>query len=208
MKNLKGSKNPFYGKHHTEEARQKISKARKGHKLSEEHKRKISQSLKGKGKGRKFSKEHRKNLSMALTNPSKETRQKMSKAQKGRKLTEKTKQKMSEARKGYKHSQEAKEKMGQKGSKSSSWKGGQYKSRGRIFIYSPEHPFANNIYVLRSRLVMEKKLGRHLKPKEVVHHINGIVNDDRPENLQLFPNRGAHISFHHHKAKIHIRMYQ
>lgn len=43
-----GEKNPFYGKTHTEETRRKISKARKGSKVSEETKKKISKTLKSK----------------------------------------------------------------------------------------------------------------------------------------------------------------
>jgi len=67
--------------------------------------------------------------------------------------------------------------------------------RGYILIYKPEHPNAtgkNHKYILEHRLVMEKVIGRYLYPYEVVHHINGIKDDNRPENLELLPNNSVH----------------
>lgn len=44
---VSGEKNGFYGKQHTEETKNKISKKKKGIKLSEEHKKRISEGIKG-----------------------------------------------------------------------------------------------------------------------------------------------------------------
>ncbi len=79
---------------------------------------------------------------------------------------------------------------------------------GYILIRTANHPHNDRFgYVREHRLVMEKHLGRYLKPEEVVHHkgikfpIGSIENiqDDRPENLQLFVNNSKHIKFHFSK---------
>ncbi len=81
------------------------------------------------------------------------------------------------------------------------WKGGQKKDcRGYIYIYQPNHPFVNGIYVFEHRLIMEKHLGRYLKPEERVHHINEKRGDNRIKNLKLFSNIGAHQSYHQKKG--------
>ena len=42
---------------------------------------------------------------------------------------------------------------------------------------------------------MEKSIGRFLEPDEVVHHINGIKNDNRIENLMSFKNHSKHSKY-------------
>lgn len=78
------------------------------------------------------------------------------------------------------------------------WKGGKSKhTEGYILILKPNHPFCDSRgYVFEHRLMMEKKIGRYLKPKERVHHLNGIKNDNRPENLIYFPDESKHQRFH------------
>jgi len=133
---IRGCKNPFWGKKHTEETKAKISAKMKGHRFN---------------LGRRHSETIRKHMSEAKTGP-----------------------------------------------RNPHWNGGRFKSSlGYILIKIPGHRGANaQGYVPEHRLVMEAKLGRGLNDDEVVHHINGIRDDNRPENLQLFPSEGEHQGLH------------
>ena len=68
------------------------------------------------------------------------------------------------------------------------WKGGrQMGSGGYIYVRATEHPNANaDGYIAEHRVVMEQAIGRPLKRSETVHHKNGIRDDNRIENLELW----------------------
>lgn len=93
-------------------------------------------------------------------------------------------------KKGNKYPQYSRENSG-------AWKGGVVIKHGYFYVLFSTHPFCDKAgYVKKARLVMEKHLGRYLNREEIVHHINEIKNDDRIENLKLFPNKSKHTSFH------------
>jgi hypothetical protein len=88
------------------------------------------------------------------------------------------------------------------------WKGGKSKDNdGYIYIKAHEHPYRNaRNYVFEHRLIMEKHLGRFLQPWEVLHHKNGIVDDNRIENLTL-TNHPEHARIHNNLGKYNTRRY-
>ena len=89
-------------------------------------------------------------------------------------------------------------KPGPRGENAAHWRGGRRTHSGYIEIYSPNHPYKTaNKTVKEHRLVIEKHLGRFLKPNEKVHHINNIRDDNRIENLKLISNHSEHMKNNH-----------
>lgn len=69
--------------------------------------------------------------------------------------------------------------------KSSVHKGLTYKD-GYALKWAPTHPRANHGRVREHILVVEEQIGRYLVKGENVHHKNGVRDDNRPENLELW----------------------
>lgn len=58
--------------------------------------------------------------------------------------------------------------------------------QGYVMVYEPDHPNRSfKGWQYEHRIVAERGLGRYLGSDEHVHHINGIKDDNRPENLQV-----------------------
>ena len=125
-----------------------------------------------------------------------------------RPLSEAHKRKIGEASKGnkhllgHKHTKETRRKMsksrtGKRGENSTGWKGGRImSSTGYVLIWKPGHPSSSKKgYVPENRLVAEKELGRHLKPRELTHHRNGKRGDNRWDNLFVFESRPDHMRY-------------
>lgn len=88
----------------------------------------------------------------------------------------------------------------QVGKRNHNWNGGIKKhKKGYIYIkLSQDNPYypmvGKNKYVFEHRYKVAKKIGRCLTEEEVVHHKNGIKNDNRLWNL-LLCNKSEHDRF-------------
>jgi transposase len=183
------------GRTHTEESIQKIREAKMGHAVSEEARQKISDALTGRIPP-PFSEEHKRRIS---------------EGKKGKKRPPITDVARENMRIGQSNrdpmSDDTKEKIGatKRGELHHNWKGGKAKdSRGYIYVLSPEHPYASRANrVCEHRLVMEEHIGRYVEPHEVIHHIDGVTNNNTIENLFLFPTAMLHMPYSTHQILWH-----
>lgn len=87
-----------------------------------------------------------------------------------------------------------------KGSKNPKWNGGiSIRADGYITVrLTPDEELlfspmvGKRGYVREHRLVMAKHLNRCLEKWEIVHHKNGVKDDNRLENLELLPSEAYH----------------
>ncbi len=192
------------GKKHSEKTKKLIGKKSKGRKVSPETIQKMKDNHIGMT-GKFHSEKTKKEMSIARKGRkrkpfSEEWKRNIGLAKKGQKHSEETKKKMSIANKGRQWSKEHLENfiVSRTGPKHPNWKGGKYKSHGYVYVTKKKHPFSDKKgKIFEHRIVMEKSLGRFLSPEEVVHHINCIKDDNKTENLKLFPNNKIHMQYHY-----------
>ncbi|MDR3263652.1 MAG: HNH endonuclease [Clostridiales bacterium] len=64
--------------------------------------------------------------------------------------------------------------------------------KGYIKVYRPYEPNTQkNGYIYEHRYNIQQEIGRPLEENEIVHHKNGIKNDNKIKNLQI-TNRQEH----------------
>lgn len=91
----------------------------------------------------------------------------------------------------------------------SRWRGGiSVHPKGYRRLYLPDYPSSSiGGLIPEHRFIMEKHLGRALYRWEVVHHKNGIPDDNRIENLQLM-TVWEHNKLHNGRGRRALAIYK
>lgn len=94
-----------------------------------------------------------------------------------------------------------------RGNKNPKWKGGRLKQQsGYIIVHTPGHPRATKHgYVREHVLIWEQAHNKTLPQGWVIHHLNGIKDDNRPRNLIALPKGEHHFAMHMEALKQRIR---
>lgn len=89
-----------------------------------------------------------------------------------------------------------------RGEKCNFWNGGRSRtSRGYTLVFSPAHHRADSRgYVLEHILVFENATGISVPEGCCIHHLNGVKDDNRIENLCMMTH-SAHTTMHHAGVK-------
>jgi len=115
--------------------------------------------------------------------------------------TKGAKEKMSLAQVGLKTGDKHPQ-WGKLGADAAHWRGGKKPNgQGYVLVLAHGHPQADHKgYVREHRLIVEKGMKRFLRLDEIVHHWNGIRDDNRAENLAVMDPE-AHKILHAEERK-------
>ncbi len=83
------------------------------------------------------------------------------------------------------------------GAKSAKWKGGNRYIKGKRHVLLSGHNISRKDgYTAEHRVIMQDILGRKLKKKDVVHHVDGDRLNNSVNNLMVYRSNGKHLSAH------------
>ncbi len=94
-------------------------------------------------------------------------------------------------------------------SRSPNWQGGQWKhgQSGTWYTYAPHHPRKDNSGAVATHiLVAEARIGRYLRPGEVVHHLDKDRDNNAPDNLCVMLSK-EHLTLHRMLGDVGIALY-